>query len=121
MVGLEHVLFVPEGITEEALHPPDRAALDPQHHRLDRLACEPTVLAYHIGKALGARLTPCKAVMADGLELLQCLDRPFHIAWEGVPGRNGKRAIWDAAREYYWLSPHAGSVAEEQRRELCSP
>src|SRR4030095_9739136 len=86
----EHLLLIPDDITEKPLHPTDGAPLDVESHGLDRLAFELTQLAHHIVEEIGTRLTPCKTIVEDGLERPEFLREPFHIPRADVKSRAGR-------------------------------
>jgi hypothetical protein len=62
-------------------------------HRFNRLAFQVTELADHVVKEMGARLTPCKAVVKRGLKLPEFLQELFRITGDKVKGRNSKSYV----------------------------
>jgi hypothetical protein len=90
MVVPHHLLFIPDHITDKALHPPDGAALHLEGHGLDGLAFQLTELPYHIVKEMDTRLTACKTVVKGGLELPEFLYESLHIAGDDIKRGNGK-------------------------------
>jgi hypothetical protein len=97
MVIPYHRHLIPADITNKSLHPTNRAPLNVERHRLDRLALQLTELTHHIVKEMGAGLAAGKAVVKGGLELPQFLQEPFHITRDDVKSRDGKRWVLDTA------------------------
>src|SRR4029434_9480180 len=62
MVVPQHLLLIPECVTDKSLHPPDGASCHLEGHGLDGLAFQLTELAYHIVEEMDAWLTACNTV-----------------------------------------------------------
>ena len=77
VIGLQHDRFIPERVTDEALHRPDLAAFHLPGHRFDRFAFERAELTHHRVEKLVPRLLPGKTPPKGGVE-------PTELVHEGI-------------------------------------
>src|SRR5919197_4660679 len=80
VVDPPHPVFIPDRITDTALHGPNVAPLHFQSDRLDRLALQITELPNHIAKKVFPRFAPRKAIGECLMKPLQFLHEPIDIA-----------------------------------------
>src|SRR5262245_56114607 len=105
MIRLPHSPFVPQRLTDEALHRPALAALHLQGHRCDRLAFKHAELAYHIVENLVPRLLPGKTGPKGRVEPTAFIHERLNIApCQGKLG-NRKRLPCRPTRREHPLPP----------------
>jgi hypothetical protein len=93
MIRLAHLVFVPDIITDEALHAADVAPRDLECHGLNGCAFEFTELAHHIVEKLVPRFLAGKTRPKGGVESTEFVQERVNIASrEGKLG-NGKRLV----------------------------
>jgi hypothetical protein len=91
MIRLAPLVFVPDIITDEALHAADVAPRDLECHGLNGFAFECTELAHHIVEEMPAGLATSKTGAEVVMESLEFIQESFDIAggelkpWEGEP------------------------------------
>jgi len=78
--GLPHARFLPERVTDEALHRPDLAACHLSGHRVDRCACARAALPPHRVAKRVPRLWLGQTPPTGGVEPTECVHERIQIA-----------------------------------------
>jgi hypothetical protein len=93
MIRLQHRRFIPQCLTDKALHGPYLATLHLQGHRFNGFAFQGTELAYHIVEKLVPRFLAGKTRPKGGVEPTEFVHEMVNIASRKCKLGNSKRLV----------------------------